>query len=69
MTLWSMTKSLLRALVSIFAPVILIAAGAALIGAGLSWNYKFLAWTGLALIGAGIFWGHIIFFYYTESDL
>lgn len=69
MTLWSMTKSLLRALLSVFAPVILIAAGAALIGAGLTWNYSFLVWTGLTLIAAGILWGLAIFLYYSETGL
>jgi len=58
--------TILRIVLSVFAPLILIGAGAGLISVGMAYSYDIIIWTGLILIAAGLIWGLIIFFYYSE---
>ena len=55
-------KSFLRQLIGLFAPILLIAGGAGLIGLGLTYAFEALVWTGLVLIVVGIVWGVFVYF-------
>ena len=64
----SFIKSILSAVLSVFAPVLLVFAGAGITSLGLNYDYDIVTWTGLIVIGAGILWGIGIFLYYGGAD-
>lgn len=53
-------KGLLRILLTLFMPVILIAAGGGLAVFGIEREWTWLVWFGLIIVGAGIVWGLFI---------
>lgn len=61
-------KSLLSAIVSALAPVILVLLGAGIISLGLNFESQIALWTGLIVMAAGFLWGLVLFFYYGGAD-
>lgn len=59
----SVFKEIVRFLFALFAPLILIFAGAAVAVWGGSNDWQFVMWTGLVVAGAGIVWGLILFMF------
>ncbi|MEO0467388.1 MAG: hypothetical protein AAF216_12675 [Pseudomonadota bacterium] len=57
----SILKGVLKFLLSLFMPVILIAAGGGLAVLGIEQEWNWLFWFGLIVFGAGIVWGAILF--------
>ena len=61
-------KDLLRFLFWLFAPVLLIIGGGALVGIGLNNSYAFIGWAGAAMVLAGIIWGAVMFFLHSSGS-
>ena len=65
----SFLKGLLKFLLSLFMPVIVIAAGAGLAGLGLQQEWVWLVWAGLIVIGAGIVWGVLLWLWADSGSM
>ncbi len=49
-------KELINFVIGVFAPFLVIAAGALVAGAGVQFQIAFLFWGGLILVGVGVLW-------------
>ena len=62
-------KRFITFIVTLIMPIVLIGAGGAVAGWGLTNDWDVMAWIGLGLIGAGILWGLFLFFWASDGAL
>lgn len=56
-------------IVTLLMPLVLIVAGGAIIGWGVSNEWAIVGWIGLGMVGAGILWGLFLFLWASEGPL